>query len=93
MTLLCVVNPCGGQSAEEFAGDVPLEATADFTVWHLLGLASGDVGLGAFAVPPPGLGDVVQGSVELSVAAPVEAVPVGLECPRFCGLEIKQAVR
>jgi hypothetical protein len=71
------MRPGRGYGAEEFAGDVSLEAAADLGVGLALGAAFGDVGVGARADQPAGQSDVVQGAVELAVAAAVEAVPAG----------------
>jgi hypothetical protein len=78
MTLLCVSSPGGGgECSVELAGDVALEASADFVVGFAFGAAFGDVGVGAGAAAPAGECDVVQGAVEGAVAAAVEPVPDG----------------
>ena len=77
-------TPGDGQCPEEFAGDVALDAAADFRVALAFGAAPFDVVVGAGAVPPAGLHDVVQGPVELPVAAAVEPVPHG---PAAAGLQ------
>src|SRR4051812_32739548 len=72
-TLLCGVKCRGGlHCAEEFSGDVPLEAAADLGVGLAFGAAAGDVGVGAGADAPAGQQDVVEGAGELAVAAAVE---------------------
>src|SRR4051794_41821432 len=72
-TLLCGVKCRGGlHCAEEFSGDVALEAAADLGVGLAFGAAAGDVGVGAGADAPAGQQDVVEGAVELAVSAAVE---------------------
>ena len=58
------------------AGEVALEAAADFFEGFAFGGAPGDVGLGLFAVQDPPFRDVVQRTVQLPVTAVVDAVPV-----------------
>ena len=65
------------ESPVEVAGEVALDAAADFLVGLALGSAALDVGAGRRVVAHPVDGDDVQGAVELAVAEPVEAVPVG----------------
>jgi len=67
-----------GELPVEFAGDVALEAAADFPCRLSLGGAPGDVGAGAGAAADPGHCDGVDGAVEGAVAAAVEPVPDGL---------------
>ena len=62
---------------EELAGDVALEASADFAVRFAFGASSLGVGAGALISAQAGEHDDVEYSVELSVAGPVEAMPVG----------------
>src|SRR3954452_24548701 len=72
-TLLYGVKCLGGlHGAEEFSGDVALEAAADLGVGLAFGASAGDVGVGAGADAPAGQQDVVQGAVELAVSAAVE---------------------
>src|SRR5215831_16049575 len=75
MTLLCLSSLAEGPV--EVAGEVALDASADFAVGFALGAASFDVGQGLGVAPHPGHGDLVQGSVELTVTEAVEPVPVG----------------
>src|SRR6476469_1721806 len=79
-------SPHGGQCAEEFTGDVALEAAADVAVAQALVPALLDVGVGACAVPPAGQHDGVQCPVQLPVTAAVEAVPVGASLLAGSGL-------
>ena len=58
----------------ELAGDIALDAAADLVVTPALRPPSGHVGVGSGTDSPPGQGDVVQGTVELTVTAAVEAV-------------------
>ena len=62
----------------ELAGDVTLEAAADFAGAQSLGGPARDVGAGAGAVPNAGHGDGVDRAVEGSVATAVEPVAGGL---------------
>jgi hypothetical protein len=64
----------GVEAAVELPGDVALEATADFGIGLAFCAAPGDVGLGSLAGAPASQEDVVQGPVEVTVAAAVEPV-------------------
>jgi hypothetical protein len=59
------------------AGEVALDAAADFLAGLAFGAAALDVGQGGRVVAHTGDGDDVQGPVELAVAEAVEPVPVG----------------
>ena len=61
----------------ELAGDVALEAAADFPWRYSLGGAPGDVGAGPGAAAHPDQRDGVDGAAEGPVAAAVEPVPDG----------------
>ncbi len=77
-TLLCLSSGhVGGECAVELAGDVALEAPADFAGAHAFGGAPGDVGAGLGAAAHAGQGDGVQGPVQRPVAGAVEPVPDG----------------
>src|SRR4051794_3169923 len=82
LTLLClsrarwkVHRP--GELPVELAGDVSLDAAADFPGGLSFGGAPGDVGAGSGAAADPADGDGVDGAVEGAVAAAVEPVPDG----------------
>jgi hypothetical protein len=80
LTLLCLSRTYGrihrpGELPVEFAGNVSLEAAADFPGGLSLGGAPGDVGAGAGAAAHPGDCDGVDGAVQRPVAAAVEPVP------------------
>jgi hypothetical protein len=82
LTLLCLSRTYGrihrpGELPVEFAGNVSLEAAADFPGGLSLGGAPGDVGAGAGAAADPGDRDGVDGAVQRPVAAAVEPVPDG----------------
>jgi hypothetical protein len=62
----------------ELAGDVALEAAADFPGGLSLSGAPGDVGAGPRAAAHPDQRDGVDGAVQGPVPAAVEAVPDGL---------------
>jgi len=64
----------GVEAAVELAGDVALEAAADFRIGLAFCSAPGDVGMGARAGAPASQEDVVEGAVEEPVAAAVEPV-------------------
>ena len=83
LTLLCLSRAHGrihrpGELSVELAGDVALEAAADFRWGLSLGGAPGDVGAGAGAAAHPDQRDGVDGAVQRPVAAAVEPVPDGL---------------
>src|SRR5690348_13724095 len=82
LTLLCLSRVREGfhRSGElpvELAGDVALEAAADFPRGLSFGGAPGDVGAGARAAAHPDQRDGVDSAVERAVAAAVEPVPGG----------------
>jgi len=66
-----------GELPVEFAGDVPLEAAADFPGGLPLGGAARDVGAGAGTAAHPDQRDGVDGAVQRPVTAAVEPVPDG----------------
>ena len=68
----------GCQGAEEFAADVALEAADDLSSGAAFGGASGEVVAGAGVVAEPIGCCGVERSVELAVAAAVEAVALGV---------------
>jgi hypothetical protein len=68
----------GFKQAEEAAGNIALEAPFDLPGGASLCGATGDVGTGLGMEPHPGKHDGVQGAVELSVTAAVEAMSDGL---------------
>ena len=67
-------GPRGVEAAVELAGDVALEAAADFGIGLAFCAAPGDLGPGLLARAPASQEDVVQGAVEVAVAAAVEPV-------------------
>ena len=67
----------GGEGSVELAGDVALEAASDLAEGLALCGAPREVGTGLWAVAHPAGGDGVDGAVEGSVAAAVEAVADG----------------
>lgn len=67
----------GGEGAVELAGDVPLEASADFAGGFAFYGASCEVGAGFGAVAHSAGGDGVDGAVEGPVAATVEPMSDG----------------
>ena len=72
--LLCVVKGCCGlEESVEVAGDVAFECADGFAACFAFGDASLDVGLGAGVGACSGECDGVDGVVESSVAAPLEA--------------------
>ena len=80
LTLLCLSRTHGrihrlGELPVELAGDVALEAAADFPRGLSLGGAPGDVGAGAGAAADAGQCDGVDGAVQGAVRAAVEPVP------------------
>jgi hypothetical protein len=75
MTLLCLSSLAEG--AVEVAGEVALDAAADFPVGLAFGTAVLDVGDGRWVAAHAGDGDGVDGAVELAVAEAVEPVAVG----------------
>ena len=68
---------CLGEGSVEVAGEVALDAAADFPVGLSFCAAALDVGLGGLVAADAGDGDGVDGAVELAVAEPVKPVPVG----------------
>ena len=64
----------GIETAVELPGDVALEAAAEFGIGLAFCAAPGDVGPGSLACAPASQEDVVQGAVEVAVAAAVEPV-------------------
>ena len=83
--LLCLSSVDFGvlEEAVDLAGDVAFEAALGFSGGFAFGGSFGDVGLGVWAVAAAGDGDGVQRSVELAVAAAVEAVAGVLPGGRF----------
>src|SRR5690242_16738822 len=82
LTLLCLSrSSCwchgSGELPVELAGDVALEAAADFAWGLSFCSASFDVGAGAGAAAGSGQRDGVDGAVQGSVAAAVEPMPHG----------------
>jgi hypothetical protein len=80
MTLLCLSSLGGGRAGEcpvEVAREVALDAAADLLAGFAFGAASFGVGQGGRVAAHAADGDDMQGTVELPVAEPVEAVPVG----------------
>jgi hypothetical protein len=81
MTLLCRGAFAGLmaslEDAEYLAGDDPFEASFGLARRLAFGESAGDVGAGCGIDAAAGQCDGVQGSVELTVAATVEAVAVG----------------
>jgi len=75
MTLLCLSSFAEG--AVEMAGEVALEAAADFPVGFAFGAAALGVGDGGRVAAHLVDGDDVDGAVELAVAEAVEAMAVG----------------
>ena len=65
---------CGVEAGVGLPGDVALEAAADFGIGLAFCAAPGDVGPGSLACAPASQEDVVQGAVEVAVAAAVEPV-------------------
>src|SRR4051794_40318223 len=79
--ILCARSPGGGGRLEQVpdaAGEGSLEASDGFAVGLAFGAFAFDVGLGLGVAARAGNGDAVDGGVELSVAAAVEAMAVGL---------------
>jgi hypothetical protein len=76
VTLLCLSSIAGDAVAEgavEVAGEVTLDAAADFAIGLTFGPAALNVGLGELVAAHAGQGDGVDGAVELAVAEPVPA--------------------
>src|SRR5262249_13090108 len=66
-----------GQDAVEVAGEVALDAAADFPVGLALGPAALHVGMGGGVAPHPADGDDLQGAVELAAGEAVERIGPG----------------
>src|ERR1700750_3527103 len=66
-----------GEYPVEVAGEVALDAAANFPVGLALGAAALDVGQRGRVAAHPADGDDLQGAVELAVAETVEPVPGG----------------
>jgi hypothetical protein len=65
------------QELPDAAGEVSLEAADGFAVGLAFGGLAGDVVAGLGVAAGPGDGDAVNGGVDLSVAAAIEAIAVG----------------
>src|SRR5215207_1971672 len=79
----------GVEAAVELPGDVALEAAADFGIGLAFCAAPGDVGPGSLTCAPASQEDVVQGAVEVAVAAAVE--PVTNDGPLLAGIGLAPA--
>ena len=75
---ICEIRECVVEESVEVSGGVALEAALDFSGAASFGLAAGCVGAGLGVVAHAAEDDRVERSVELSVAASVEAVTDGL---------------
>jgi hypothetical protein len=61
------------EQLEELPGDDALQASPDLAGGPALGGPAGSVGAGQWVIAQAGLGDGVQGAVELPVPGPVRA--------------------
>jgi hypothetical protein len=91
MLLWSVKYPLLIEQTEESASQVALEAAADLAIALALLATVGHVGQRLRVVQHAAEGDRVQGSVELAVAAPVEAVTDDLARGSFDGCHASQA--